>query len=314
MVDHPVVFHKDFGLNTVPDGHRFPMQKDERLFNKLQELGWAKRTFTPRYPDLDTICLAHDWAYVNSFVSGTLTEADMRKIGLAWSQDLVARTLIGTGSAILAGRLALQYGAACMTNGGTHHAHPAHGSGWCIFNDQAVSARALQRDVGIGRVLFVDLDVHQGDGTAAIFAGDASVFTLSLHCAEQAFPLQLMRSSRDVAVPAGTGDEEYLRILRANLPEVLDEFQPEVVFYNAGTDVHETDTLGLLKLSYEGIYRRDRFVLEECLMKRGVPVACAIGGGYNPDHTLLVERHLQLHKACREVLSAVGDSWRRKKS
>lgn len=310
MVDHAVVYHEDFKINPIPEGHRFPMPKDALLYARLRELGWANRTFTPRPPDIDidTLCLAHGRAYVEGFLNGTLTPAEMRPIGLQWSPELVRRTLIGTGAAILAGRLALQYGAACMTNGGTHHAHRDRGSGWCIFNDQAVAARALQRDVGISRILFCDLDVHQGDGTASIFEGDASVFTLSLHCAEQSFPLQYMKSSRDVHVPSGTEDAEYLRILASHLPAVLDDFRPEIVFYNAGCDVHASDSLGKLKLTTEGILARDRFVFTECLA-RGVPVAAAIGGGYHPDHHALVDRHVQLHRACREVLAEIG--WKR---
>lgn len=212
------------------------------------------RTFTPAVPDADTLCLAHERAYVESFLNGSISDKEMRRIGLPWSQALVRRTLVGVGSAVLAARLALQLGVAVQCNGGTHHAHPGHGSGergvwciggswaygheglpfschpvaacshlnpclplcsatgWCIFNDQAVAARAAQRDAGVRQCLFVDLDVHQGDGTAAIFAGDPSVFTLSMHCIAQTFPHQLQQSDLDVALPAGTGDEQYMAV------------------------------------------------------------------------------------------------------
>jgi acetoin utilization deacetylase AcuC-like enzyme len=171
---HAIVYSEDFTINPIPDNHRFPMPKDFLLFRRLQEQGLASRVFRPTHPDADTLCLIHDRAYVEGFLQGSISTRDMRRIGLPWSQPLVQRTLAGVGSAILAARLALQYGVACMTNGGTHHAHSDHGSGWCIFNDQAVAAKACQRDAGIERCMFVDLDVHQGDGTAAIFADDPS--------------------------------------------------------------------------------------------------------------------------------------------
>ena len=137
------------------------MRKDALLYRRLQPLGLAGRTFTPAAPDVDTLCLAHDRSYVSAFLEGSLSPQAMRQIGLPWSEPLVRRSLVGVGSAVLSARLALQFGVACMTNGGTHHAHPGHGSGWCIFNDQAVAARSVQRDVGVGQVLFLDLDVHQ---------------------------------------------------------------------------------------------------------------------------------------------------------
>ena len=173
---HPVVFHDDMRINPIPDDHRFPMQKDAMLYDRLCALGLAARTFAPAPPDAATLCLVHDEAYVRGFLDGSIDAAAMRRIGLPWSEALVRRTLIGTGSAVLAARLAAQFGAAVMCNGGTHHAHRARGAGWCIFNDQAVAARAAQRDAGVEKVLFVDLDVHQGDGTAAIFAGGEFFF------------------------------------------------------------------------------------------------------------------------------------------
>ena len=172
--NHAVIYHNDFRINPIPSDHRFPMPKDALLYQRLKELGLAERTYTPHPPDIETLCLVHDESYVRGFLAGTLSQAEMRKIGLPWSQALVQRTLIGVGSAILAARLAMQLGVAIMCNGGTHHAHRGHGSGWCIFNDQAVAAKSVQRDMAVGQILFVDLDVHQGDGTAAIFRDDSS--------------------------------------------------------------------------------------------------------------------------------------------
>ena len=172
---------------------------------------------------------------------------------------------------------------------------------------QAVAARSVQRDAGVGRVLFVDLDVHQGDGTAAIFANDPSVFTLSLHCEAQPFPAVQPPSDLDVPLPAECSDAQYLSALGDVLPQVLSTFQPDLVMYNAGTDVHKDDSLGKMALSNEGILARDRFVLQSCVAA-GVPVAAAIGGGYEPDHERIVERHVMLHRAAAEFAEEMLDT------
>ncbi|GBF88042.1 histone deacetylase [Raphidocelis subcapitata] len=304
-LSHPVVYHPDMRISPIPDGHRFPMPKDALLYDRLVELGLAGRTFQPTPPDVDTLCLAHDEGYVRAFLDGALPPQAMRRIGLPWSEALVRRTLIGTGSAVLAARLALQFGVAVMCNGGTHHAHRDFGAGWCIFNDQAVAARAAQRDAGMRRVLFVDLDVHQGDGTAAIFENDPSVFTFSMHCRDQGFPSQLQRSNVDIGLPAGTGDDEYLEALRDALPRLLLEVGPDLVMYNAGVDVSASDSLGKLALSDAGIAARDDFVMRACA-EAGVPIAAAIGGGYAEDHAVLVDRHASLHKAAAAHLPALA--------
>jgi len=280
------------------------MPKDALLYDRLCELQLAGRTFRPQPPCIDTLCLVHDETYVNSFIEGTIDAAAMRRIGLPWSPALVQRTLIGVGSAIMAARLALQYGVACMCNGGTHHSHKDHGSGWCIFNDQAIAARSVQRDAGVEKVLFCDLDTHQGDGTASIFANDPSVFTLSLHCEAQPFPLTLQKSDLDVPLPAGCTDSLYVETLRQVLPNVLDSFQPDLVMYNAGTDVHVDDSLGKMSLTTQGILERDRFVMKTCADRR-IPVAAAIGGGYDPCHDHIVERHVALHRAAAEYAESL---------
>lgn len=300
---HCVVYSENFKLNPIPDGHRFPMPKDAALYHKLQSLGMAERTFYPGYPTKDTLSLVHDPRYVDAFMSGHLSSQEMRRIGLQWTPELVNRTLAGVGSAILAGRLALMYGVAVMTNGGTHHAHSNFGSGWCIFNDLAVSAKALQRDAGVGKVAIIDLDVHAGDGTAEMFAHDPTIFTYSIHCGAQSFPADPPSSDYDVPLEAGTGDEEYMKALRDSLPRVLESFQPDVVLYNAGVDVHKDDTLGLLALTDRGIEDRDRYVLQTCC-DHGIPLAAAIGGGYCGSHGTidqLVERHLILHCTAFEL-------------
>jgi len=311
IAKHAVVYHEDFKINPIPSKHRFPMPKDSLLYQRLCELG-VGRTFTPVPADFGTLCLAHDADYVQSFLDGTISDADMRCIGLPWSKELVTRTLIGTGSAILASRLALDLGIAVMCNGGTHHAHSGHGSGWCIFNDQAVAAKSIQRDCSVGQILFIDLDVHQGDGTAAIFRNDSSIFTFSMHCEAQSYPVILQKSDLDIPLPAGCHDQQYLSTLERVLPGLLKEVQPEMVMYNAGTDVHADDSLGKMALSNEGILERDRLVMKFC-SEQGSVLCAAIGGGYEPDHNKIVERHVMLHKAAAEYAVAFMQNTNRAK-
>jgi acetoin utilization deacetylase AcuC-like enzyme len=324
---HPITYHPDFNINPVPDGHKFPMPKDALLYNRLvAENGGGRggvsgNTTTTRPPPLPRVfepapatraelLLAHDADYVDAFLAGTLPLKQMRRIGLPWSPELVRRTLVGVGSCVLAARLATQLGLAITTNGGTHHAHKAHGSGFCIFNDLAVAARKAQEDGLAGRVFFCDLDVHQGDGTAAIFAGDSSAFTFSVHCGEQTFPEQVP-GDMDVPLAAGTGDDAYMEALSDALPKAWEAFcaagaasdassgsaSSSLALYNAGVDVHADDDLGKLALTDEGVARRDAFVLD-FFASRGVPLCAAIGGGYNlRDHAAIVSRHMNLHRA-----------------
>lgn len=200
---------------------------------------------------------------------------------------------------MLTARLALRHGLACNTAGGTHHAHAGHGAGFCVFNDIAVAARVMQVEEEVERVLVIDLDVHQGDGTARIFRDDPTVFTFSVHCGAN-YPFDKQRSDHDVVLEPGTGDGEYLRSLRENLPEVVGSANPDLVLFDAGVDPHRGDKLGRLLLSDEGLQRRDRTVLETC-RGEGIPVACVIGGGYDEVEPLS-RRHALLHGVALEVL------------
>lgn len=299
---HAVVYSEDFKINPIPESHRFPMPKDALLYQRIQQEGLAGRTFTPVPADEEALMLVHDATYVRDFISGKMAETkEMRQIGLPWSKTLVQRTLIGVGSAIMAAEIAIEEETVvCMTNGGTHHAHGSHGSGWCIFNDLSVAARSVQRKYGVGNILMCDLDVHQGDGTASIFFDDCTVFTFSMHCASQSFPHRLIPSNIDVALPEGTGDDEYMEKLQETLPSIVDTYDFDLVMYNAGVDVHMDDTLGKLALSDKGIERRDTFVLEE-FAKRSIPCAVAIGGGYEPNHDHIVDRHMILHRTAARL-------------
>ena len=203
------------------------------------------------------------------------------------------------GGTILTTRLAIEKGIALNTAGGTHHAFPEFGSGFCIFNDFAIALRQLQDEGRIKQGLILDLDVHQGDGSAYIFAGDPSVFTCSIHC-EKNFPNRKQRSDLDIPLPENTGDRDYLRVLEQTLENLFQQIQPDLICYNAGTDPHHQDLLGKLQLTDEGIYQRDFTVLQAC-QQRNIPVACVIGGGYGKDIKALINRHSFLFQAAYEI-------------
>jgi acetoin utilization deacetylase AcuC-like enzyme len=261
------------------------------------------RVFTPEIPPTEWLELVHDPAYIQAYYTGTLDAKAQRRIGLPWSLELVNRTRIALGGSILTAKLALEHGLACNTAGGTHHAFANYGSGFCIFNDLAISARVLQQ-LGLAKqILIVDLDVHQGDGTAAIFQHDPSVFTFSMHC-EVNFPGTKQISDLDVPLPEGMEDDNYCQTLADYLPDLLDRVRPDLVLYDAGVDPHLSDRLGKLALTDAGIFQRDLYVLDTCL-SRGYPVACVIGGGYAEDMNSLVYRHSLVHRAANKVYHRV---------
>ena len=295
-----VIYHPDY-VAPLPEGHRFPMPKFKLLRDLLlkDEVIKPEQIHQPELPDLATIQLVHTAEYATAFCAGTLESKAQRRIGLPWSQQLVQRTRIAVGGTILAAKLALKYGCACNTAGGTHHAFPHYGSGFCIFNDLAIAVRVLQNLNLAQRILIVDLDVHQGDGTAWIFQDDESVFTFSMHC-EANFPGKKQQSNLDLPLPVGLTDEPYLQILARHLPDLLNQIKPDLVLYDAGVDPHASDRLGKLCLTDTGIYRRERLVLSTC-KAAGYPVACVIGGGYSQDMSALVYRHSLLHRAAKEV-------------
>jgi acetoin utilization deacetylase AcuC-like enzyme len=245
----------------------------------------------------------HTTDYVGTFLAGSLEPKAQRRIGLPWSPALVKRTCAAVGGTVLTARLALQYGLACNTAGGTHHAFPDFGSGFCIFNDLAVATRLVQNECLAARVLIVDLDVHQGDGTAVIFQDDPTVFTFSMHC-QKNFPFRKQQSDLDIPLPEGLTDAAYLRTLTAHLPALLTNFKPDLVLYDAGVDPHCADRLGKLALSDEGLYQRDKLVLETCL-RQGYPVATVVGGGYDKDVSALSYRHVLLHRAANELYQRI---------
>jgi len=259
----------------------------------------ADQVYQPGAPPQDWIERIHTPRYVAAYTQGTLDAKAQRRIGLPWSPNLVKRTCTAVGGTILTAKLALSHGIACNTAGGTHHAFPDYGSGFCIFNDLAIAAQILLDQGWVQRLLIFDLDVHQGDGTAWIFRNDPRVFTFSMHC-EVNFPRLKQISDLDVPLPEGTEDAAYLRQVHAYLPDLLRQVQPDLVLYDAGVDIHVNDRLGKLALTNTGLYERDRGVLATCVAA-GYPVACVIGGGYGDPMAELVYRHSLLHRAAAEV-------------
>ena len=264
----------------LPEGHRFPLAKYALLRDRVLEdhIVDAEHLHGSERIARDDLLLVHTADYVDRFTHGELSREEQRKLGFPWSWDLVERSYRTAAGTSDAARFAMRAGVAMNLAGGTHHAFASHGEGYCVFNDVAVAIRAMQRDGIIRRAAVIDLDVHQGNGTHAIFAGDPSVFTFSMHGGRN-YPFRKVPGTLDVELADGTGDDEYLGRLVESLPGVLSAAEPDVVFYLAGADPHETDRLGRLAMTYEGLARRDSIVLESC-REIGVPVAITIAGGY----------------------------------
>jgi acetoin utilization deacetylase AcuC-like enzyme len=290
--------YTDHLILPLPAQHKFPIQKYRLLREQLEHDGYFLFEPAP-FADVETIELVHEREYVEAFLNGTLGGAAIRKIGFPWSEELVRRTRASVGSTLAATREALSTGWGGTLAGGTHHAFAGEGSGFCVFNDIAVAARWVQANSMVKRVAVVDLDVHQGDGTAHIFRGDASVLTLSVHCKAN-FPLRKQKSAIDVELEAGIGDEEYLRRLADTLPRVW-EFEPEIVFYQSGVDGLASDRLGRLKLTHAGLRERDRMVMR-AVRDLGAPFVITVGGGYSEPIELTAEAHANTFRVAREVL------------
>ena len=265
---------------SLPANHRFPIAKYALLRDAVRARGLvaAGNLHEPQRAPIESLLLVHTERYVHAVTAGTLTDAEQRRIGLPWSESLVERSFRAVGGTCEAATAALERGLTMNLAGGTHHAFPDHGEGFCVFNDVAVAIRTLQRDGRIRRAVIIDLDVHQGNGTHAIFAGDPSVFTFSMHGGRN-YPFHKVAGSLDVELPDGTGDDVYLDTLADALPRVLSAAAPDLAIYLAGADSHEGDRLGRLCLTFDGLARRDVMVLDAC-REVGIPVAITIAGGY----------------------------------
>jgi acetoin utilization deacetylase AcuC-like enzyme len=289
-VSLPIVSHPDYVAPLRP-GHAFPMSKYGYLREALIARGLLRPGgyIAPAPATPAMLALAHDPAYVARALELRLTDEEVRRIGLPRTEQVVRRARLAAAGTTLAARLALEHGVACNGAGGSHHAARSYGAGYCVFNDVAVAAAVLLAEGRVSRILVVDADVHQGDGTAFIFADDPRVFTLSIH-AERNFPARKARSSHDVGLPDAVADADYLAAFSAALETALNAFRPDLVFYNAGVDVHEKDRLGRLALSDKGIHARDALVLTR-VRAQGLPVVGVLGGGYADDPAEVAARH-----------------------
>jgi len=303
-------FYSDTFVLPLPEHHRFPMAKYRLLRERLVAEGVLDRRdlHVPEPATWDELRLVHDPEYVDAVAAGTLPPDAQRRIGFPWSPMMVERSRRSVGATIAAARevtqaRAFQASVSANLAGGTHHAFRDRGEGYCVFNDVAVAASLLRRDGGAQRIAIVDCDVHQGNGTAAIFRDEPAVFTFSLHGAKN-FPFRKETSDLDVTFDDGAGDDEYLAALERHLPAVLDNHQPDAVFYLAGADPYEGDRLGRLKLTIAGLQQRDRMVFDACRL-RHLPVVVVMSGGYAADVDAIVTIHTNtIREAVRTCPSA----------
>lgn len=294
----PIAYHPIY-KHPLPEGHRFPMIKYELLPQQLLHEGTATvgDFYEPGLPDMANILAVHDKAYVDELLSLTLDPRAVRKIGFPLSAELVERELRIAQGTIWGVHQAIQHGIAFNIAGGTHHAYSDRGEAFCLLNDHAIGAQYLVNNKLAKKVLIVDLDVHQGNGTAEIFTGNDAVFTFSMH-GKTNYPFKKEISDLDIALPDNTGDDEYLSILQETLPRLIDEQKPDFIFYLSGVDILASDKLGKLGCSINGCKERDEFVLSLC-HKLGIPVQCSMGGGYSPDIRVIIEAHANTYRVAR---------------
>ncbi|MHC4957876.1 MAG: histone deacetylase family protein [Planctomycetota bacterium] len=300
------IFFTDRFVLPLPPGHRFPMAKYRLLRERVEAARLGDLAEPPAASD-EQLALAHDPAYVARVTAGPLDDLEQRRIGFPWSPELIERSRRSVGATIEAARAALREGVAVNIAGGTHHAGPDWGAGYCVFNDAAVAARTVQAEGRAARVLIVDCDVHQGNGTSAIFAGDDSVFTFSVH-GERNFPFRKVDGDLDLALPDGTGDDEYLALLDQGLLRATARARADLAIYVTGADPWKGDRLGRLALTKDGLRRRDELVLRH-LREGPLPVAITMGGGYAPDIADSVDIHeatVRAARACFGLRSVVS--------
>jgi len=292
---HPIYKHE------LPEGHRFPMDKYDLLPQQLIYEGTCteENFFEPGIPNNKHFFTVHDPEYFFNLLNITLSQKEARKIGFPLSEVLVAREMIIADGTIKASKFALKNGIAMNIAGGTHHAFSSHGEAFCMLNDQAIGARYLQQKGLAKKILIIDLDVHQGNGTAEIFKKDTSVFTFSMH-GKSNYPFIKETSDLDIALKNETKDNEYLSILKNILPKLINQEKPDFIYYLCGVDVLETDKLGKLSLSVKGCKERDQFVLQTC-RDFNIPVMCSMGGGYSPDIKVIVDAHANTFRLAQEI-------------
>ena len=297
-MDLPVVNHEDY-FAKIGDDHKFPINKFGELANYLIQNKIVKKFHKPYACSFETLSYAHSRDYISKIKNKTLSKEEVKKIGFPLVDSVVNRSLVATGGTVLASKLAINYGLACNTAGGSHHANYDGGAGYCVFNDVAVAAHYLLNRGLANKILIVDLDVHQGNGNSEIFKENRSVFTFSMH-SKTNYPAKKSISDLDVELDDNMEDNEYIKILNFYLNQFNQE-NFDYVFYIAGVDIHFNDRLGKLKISDDGIRERDEIVTENFFSK-GVPLCGVLGGGYNKDFDKLVELHSILHQSCAKLL------------
>ena len=294
----PVVNHKDYEAQ-LNDDNKFPIKKFGELAKALIKNKIVKNFYIPEPCSVETLKEAHTEDYINKIKNKTLNKNEIRKIGFPLVDSVVRRSFVATGGTVLATKLALNYGIACNTAGGSHHATSNEGAGFCVFNDVAVAAKYLTTRGLANRILIIDLDVHQGNGNSEIFKNDNQVFTFSMH-AKVNYPAKKSVSDLDVELDEDLEDKAYLEILKENL-RLLNQEEFDFIFYIAGVDIHFNDRLGKLKVSDEGIFKRDEIVIDNFFSNK-VPICGVLGGGYNQDFNKLVELHSSLHRTCAKFI------------
>ena len=294
----PVVNHKDYEAQ-LNDDNKFPIKKFGELAKGLIKNKIVKNFYIPGPCSVETLKEVHTEDYINKIKNKTLDKNEIRKIGFPLVDSVVRRSFIATGGTVLATKLALNYGIACNTAGGSHHATSNEGAGFCVFNDVAVAAKYLTSRGLANKILIIDLDVHQGNGNSEIFKNDNQVFTFSMH-SKVNYPAKKSVSDLDIELEENLEDREYINILKNNL-KYLNEVEFDFVFYIAGVDIHYNDRLGKLKISDNGIFERDELVIDNFFSNK-IPICGVLGGGYNEDFNKLVELHSSLHKTCAKFL------------
>ncbi|WP_318460401.1 histone deacetylase family protein [Photobacterium leiognathi] len=290
----PLVYHPIYSALSLPEKHRYPINKYRLLYEAIIDSAHANKVSVdqPNKADINKVKALHAPEYVDALCNNQLPAAKMRRIGFPWSEALIERTLFSTGGTQLTVDLALEHDIAIHLSGGYHHAHHDFGSGFCLFNDLAFAAKHALSYTHIDKVMIIDCDVHHGDGTATLLADDPNIITFSVHC-DKNFPARKPDSTIDLALPRETSTEDYLNSFTGLLPLALAQYQPDLVIYDAGVDIHQHDELGYFNVSTSGLYQRDHAVLSLC-KERNIPVAAVIGGGYRTQHQDLVDLHMQL--------------------
>lgn len=295
------VAHSPLYAHSLPKGHRFPMEKYELLPEQLLYEGTLKEEnfFIPELLEEKWILNTHHPSYFSRLRNLELTKSEIRATGFPLSEELVKREIQIAGGSVQAAVFALEHGIGMNIAGGTHHAFTDRGEGFCLLNDLAITANYLIENQLAGRVLIVDLDVHQGNGTAEIFQNRSDVFTFSMHGAKN-YPHRKERSHLDIGLPDGAEDDEYLHHLKSALPMILDQFSPDFLLYQCGVDVLGTDQLGRLNMSQKGIRMRDEFVLSNAKNLQ-IPIMCCMGGGYSKQIKVIIDAHSQVFRLAQEL-------------